>query len=327
VKALRSIGPALLVFCICQLSTGKERSAEQWQKLIDKEEPVAYKPEAGSILGSLVGLDHYGNVDILVHMIYDPKLWYGRRLTIKFVRNDTDVLVLKGHLNSVWVNDLHALYFADFDPIQSGCAVVAYDLGTGKESWRTELQGIGLVDHSKYRNSVNLELADGAVCVRGYESFGNYVEILDANTGKMVAHRVFKPRPMKACVAKQNVAKRSAAGTNRNFPMCSPTASATSASPFPGSTVQAGQHAGRRPSRSSSEVRKFQGTATLQPTLFFGPTGQGFNERLARWAARIVLGTSVPRAAPSLVEPTPLRGPQAGTRRPSLGCCDRRPAV
>jgi hypothetical protein len=195
-KALQFVGAALLAICVCQISAGEERSAQQWQKLIDKEQPVAYDPIAGSIVSALSGLDGT-SVGYQVHMIYDPQFPQYKNLTIKFVRDHKEFLVLKRDLWSVvWVNDgtKNVLYCADFEGGVTGCAVVAYDLRTGKSLWRTELEGVGRPPHSKYHNAINIELIDGAVRVRGYESAGNYIEILDAKTGKTLAHRVFKPR-------------------------------------------------------------------------------------------------------------------------------------
>ena len=182
----------LLATTIWQTSRGEEPSAEQWQKWIGEEKLAAYKAEAGSLVGSL--FQYRG--DCQIHMIYDPaKSWYP--LTLTFVRDGKDVLALKAHLHSVFRtgNRKDVLYFADFNPIATGCALVAYDLGTGKQLWRTQLQGIGPVDHSKYRNSVSLDLLDGVILVCGYEAFGNYVEIVDWKTGKTIAHRVFETDP------------------------------------------------------------------------------------------------------------------------------------
>ena len=46
------------------------------------------------------------------------------------------------------------LYRAEFHPHASGCAVAAYDLKVRRQLWRSELRGLGPVDHSKYFNAV-----------------------------------------------------------------------------------------------------------------------------------------------------------------------------
>ena len=84
------------------------------------------------------------------------------------------------------------LYYTNFHPSSSGCAVVAFDLTAKKQLWKTALKGLGPIDHSKYRNDVRLEvLDDDTVQVFGKESSGRYVEVVDRGTGKTVGHKVF----------------------------------------------------------------------------------------------------------------------------------------
>lgn len=83
-------------------------------------------------------------------------------------------------------------YYADYNTLSYGCKLLAYDLQGGRELWRTELKAIGPVNHSKYRNQVWIEPLDEAtVIVFGNEAAGQYVEIVDRNTGKTVGHKVY----------------------------------------------------------------------------------------------------------------------------------------
>lgn len=83
-------------------------------------------------------------------------------------------------------------YYTDHSPYSSGCSVVAFDLDAKKQLWKTELKGLGPIDHSKYRNAVRLEvLDDETLRVFGKESSGRYVEIVDRGTGKTVGHKLF----------------------------------------------------------------------------------------------------------------------------------------
>ena len=84
------------------------------------------------------------------------------------------------------------LYYVEHHPIASGAAAVSIDLKTGTLRWRTQLKGLGPVDHSKYRNQVWLEIADDALVVQGRESYGNYVELVDFTTGKTLANDLRK---------------------------------------------------------------------------------------------------------------------------------------
>jgi len=90
-------------------------------------------------------------------------------------------------------------YRAHFNPISTGCTVVAFDRQANKQLWETELKGIGPVGHSKYRNEVRMGvLDDDTLVVYGDEAYGKYIEILDRKTGKTVGHKVFKEEKAKA---------------------------------------------------------------------------------------------------------------------------------
>ncbi|HZY91013.1 MAG TPA: hypothetical protein VFE78_39690 [Gemmataceae bacterium] len=110
---------------------------------------------------------------------------------IHVVKDGNVVHYFDGHLRTVFAVRDDVLYYADYHPSSSGCAVMAYDLRRKKQLWKTHLKGLGGVDHSKYHNAVNLDLEKYAVCVRGKESFGNYIEYVDPRTGKTVGHKVY----------------------------------------------------------------------------------------------------------------------------------------
>jgi hypothetical protein len=86
------------------------------------------------------------------------------------------------------------LYFPEYERMVSGCALVAWDLKAGKQLWRVELRGLGPVAHSKYRNEVDLTVADGVVTVYGRESAGRYVERVDGKTGRALERKTFPAR-------------------------------------------------------------------------------------------------------------------------------------
>ena len=99
---------------------------------------------------------------------------------------------LLAHANTVFVEKGNVLYYTDFSPYSSGCTLIAYDLQTSKELWKTDLQGLGPIKHFKYRNTVALDIKEGTLRVLGNESSGKYVEFVDMKTGKTVGHRIFK---------------------------------------------------------------------------------------------------------------------------------------
>jgi len=111
-------------------------------------------------------------------------------LTFKVLLGKKEVYTWLGHVNSVFRIQEDRLYYARFHPISSGGSVVAVDLKTGKELWDSPLQGIGLVEHSAYRNLMNLDANLEVVWVWGNE-MGRYLEYKDVTTGKTVGRRIF----------------------------------------------------------------------------------------------------------------------------------------
>jgi len=157
-----------------------------WQHTLDHT-PFRFANEEASILFSLG--QYTGDPE--VHMVYHPRK--GRRsLELRFVRDDKVILVLAGHTYSAFRTDRNILYFAHFWPSSTGCELAAYDLVTGQQLWRTKLKGIDGAMHSAYFNRVTVELGDGAVFVQGHETFGDYTEVVDKKSGKVLAHRVYR---------------------------------------------------------------------------------------------------------------------------------------
>jgi hypothetical protein len=81
------------------------------------------------------------------------------------------------------------LYAAMYSDIATGAEVAALDAASGKIVWRTRLQGLGPLHHSKYHNRVQLRFAGGWLAVFGDESAGKYIEVLDPANGSTVFNR------------------------------------------------------------------------------------------------------------------------------------------
>jgi hypothetical protein len=112
-------------------------------------------------------------------------------ITITFAKDGKTLYTIPGHAHTVFRINGDTLVFARYHFSASGATIVAVDLPTGKELWATRLEGLGPIQHSAYRNLLNLDAQSDVVTVFGNESQGRYVEILDAKTGKTVGHKVF----------------------------------------------------------------------------------------------------------------------------------------
>ncbi|HEX8340484.1 MAG TPA: hypothetical protein VF624_06205 [Tepidisphaeraceae bacterium] len=169
---------------------------EAWQKVLERG---AFQfSEANADV--LYALSQFGG-KCQIHMVYDPAKWH--QITFKFVKDGKEFIEIVGHKNSVFRTDKNVLYFAHFGTSMQGCTVTAYDLDSGEKLWETKLNAIPPASHSGYSNYVTMGLGrlggteeegEGVVSITGRESYGDYIEILDRTTGKVLAHRVYPQR-------------------------------------------------------------------------------------------------------------------------------------
>ena len=71
--------------------------------------------------------------------------------------------------------------------------MLAVDLKTGKELWRSRLKGASPRADSKFSNEVTIGTDGKIIVVHGYNSSGKYLEFVDAQSGKTLGHREYKP--------------------------------------------------------------------------------------------------------------------------------------
>ncbi len=86
------------------------------------------------------------------------------------------------------IND-QLVVVATFSVISSGATLDAYARTTGELLWHQQLYGLGPVAHSKYHNDLSLRFEGTNIVVSGAEAAGNYVEVLDAATGRITGNR------------------------------------------------------------------------------------------------------------------------------------------
>ena len=164
-----------------------------WQKVLDRD-PFQFSENDASVLFALS--QFMGKCQI--HMIYDPMKPGG--ITFKFVKGDKELFTIGGHTGSVFRTEKNILYFAHFTTGGQGCTVTAHDLDTGRKLWETELNAIPPQSHSGYSNRVTMGLSrltgtekedEGIVSITARESFGDYIEVLDRETGRILAYKIY----------------------------------------------------------------------------------------------------------------------------------------
>lgn len=78
------------------------------------------------------------------------------------------------------------LYIANYHPIATGSSLHCFDLQTGKMKWTADVKQV-MASHSEYYNKVTLSMFKNKIIMEGDESYGDYVQIFDAGTGKRLA--------------------------------------------------------------------------------------------------------------------------------------------
>jgi hypothetical protein len=81
-----------------------------------------------------------------------------------------------------------AVFVAHHKGIATGTTLTRFDSVDGHVVWSTTLEGIEITGHSQYRNEVQIAIEGGNPVVFGHEAQGDYTEIVDAHTGKTIAH-------------------------------------------------------------------------------------------------------------------------------------------
>ncbi len=107
---------------------------------------------------------------------------------IQIRKDGRDIVAWPAHMASVFLRAGDVLYYAEFSPHSSGCSIVAYHLRHG-ETWKTPLFGLGPLGQSMYTNRVNMKLDGNHLIVYGDESAGQYIELVDVLTGRIVGKR------------------------------------------------------------------------------------------------------------------------------------------
>jgi hypothetical protein len=185
---------------ISVVSTGAEPDrialrSEAWKQSLDRQTFQFPTPENNDLL---YYLSQFGD-DCQVHIVYTRPGF--PMLTLRFERDGKELATIRGHTASVFRAEDRVLYFAHFWWNGNGCTVSAHNLESGQKLWETELKGVGSAVHSAYRNDVAIELSrltgtegpdEGVVYIKGRESKGDYIEVLDRKTGQLLANKIYR---------------------------------------------------------------------------------------------------------------------------------------
>jgi hypothetical protein len=116
-----------------------------------------------------------------------------QKIKIEILKDQKVVATIDGHEATVFAIQGSSLYYAIFSIGTGGAVIHCRDLTTGKLRWIRELQGLPPKTHSMYSNLLNLRVTDQGVEIFGHESYGDYIEVLDAQSGKQLSHKIVTP--------------------------------------------------------------------------------------------------------------------------------------
>jgi hypothetical protein len=173
---------------------------QAWQKTLDQRARFQFNRDESSVMYSLSQF----NGDCQIAMDYDPAK--RSQLVFHIKRDGKDLATVVGHTGSVFVGKKGTFYFARYPRVDCGCRVIAFDTTTGAKRWEKQLEAAGDMQHSSYSNRVTMRLAPDrpigqpatnpsewhSLVITGSEGAGNYVEVIDTETGAELAHRVFR---------------------------------------------------------------------------------------------------------------------------------------
>lgn len=172
---------------------------QAWQNSLDQQPRFQFYPRETGVIYSLSQF----RGDCQIAMVYDPaKSW---QLTFHLQSAGKELATVIGSTGSVFVGKKDSFYFAQYSMASCGCRVIAFDTTSGATLWQKQLEAAGEIQHSAYSNRVTMRLAPDSptgaatnpsewhsLIITGSEGAGNYVEVLDTETGAELAHRVFR---------------------------------------------------------------------------------------------------------------------------------------
>jgi hypothetical protein len=199
---MRLLFVAILVMAVATLAPvfGQEgeplaERKQAWQAYLENTNFHFDNGERG-LIKSLQGFESGSQL----HFVVGPSPKHEKYF--EFVRNGKTVVSLPGHIDSVFLTSNDKLYFANFHSLGAGCSVVAYNLIDGKKLWETgDISKQGPTRGFTYRNLVQMRFSrpnqvanepdSSAIILKGVETFGHYLAVLDRDNGALLAHKIY----------------------------------------------------------------------------------------------------------------------------------------
>ncbi|HVV71475.1 MAG TPA: hypothetical protein VHI52_08260 [Verrucomicrobiae bacterium] len=112
-------------------------------------------------------------------------------VTVSLLKNGKTIYSFDDCIKGVFGVLDNTLWYATYSVINQGGTVYAVNLSTGKQLWKHVLEGVADDrSYARYSNALNLTADGQQVTILGKESFGWYIEVIDAKTGKTISHKI-----------------------------------------------------------------------------------------------------------------------------------------
>lgn len=99
----------------------------------------------------------------------------------------------KCHWMTPFIIDKSMLYYVEYAYHAPFGRVVCVDLAQSKQLWSCQVgEVVSAWFHSAYLSARSITKRDGHIWVRGNESRGRFLNVIDANTGELVAARLYE---------------------------------------------------------------------------------------------------------------------------------------
>jgi hypothetical protein len=157
----------------------------RWQEYAENYGEIDLTRFITDIFNSILGYSG----DCEIHLIHRRTC---ASMTLRFVRDDREVLALSVRMNSVFRDSGDVLYVAHYIDSREQRSVAVYDLKTGKTLWRTALTNQYFTSFGD-DGQFTVQLRKDVVIVVGKENNGSYVEIFDQKTGEQLAYHARPP--------------------------------------------------------------------------------------------------------------------------------------
>jgi hypothetical protein len=188
--------------CHAEEETQFKARADAWAKELAGRE-FAFGEQMAQLaysLGTHQDLEPKSEIHVVLRQ--ERKSLFPANAFLQIWRDGKKLVEADAHLGCSFQIFDGVLYLARSHVATMGCTMTACSMTDGSIVWTTDKLGIPPQSHSAYGNEAYITLSrprevpgeerGDSIILRGRESYGDYMTVLDRRTGKILANRVFR---------------------------------------------------------------------------------------------------------------------------------------